>query len=81
MFRSLVTMKTTLTSVQFGERTTSANGEVEAEGPQAGHRKRKGRIEGRKEGIGVMVLEGRGDRVTCYLVRGQSLLEGCSSKD
>jgi len=36
------------------------DGEVEAEEPQAGHRKGKGKRE-RK-------LEGRGDRVTHYLV-------------
>ena len=61
-------MKAMLTSFQCcllkmfpsnGERTTMADGEVEVEEPQAGQK---------REGTEGKELEGRGDRVTHYLV-------------
>lgn len=47
MFLCLATMKTMLNSSQcfWSERTTLADGEVEAEEPQAGHRKENGKKE------------------------------------
>lgn len=74
MLSSLATMKAMLTSLQccWSERTTITDREVEAEGPQAGHRKGMGKKERN--------LEGPGDIVAYYLVRGQRLFVGCKDK-
>lgn len=74
MLSSLATMKAMLTSLQccWSERTTITDCEVEAEGPPAGHRKGMGKKERN--------LEGPGDIVAYYLVRGQSLFVGCKDK-